>query len=40
VKEKKSLLGEGATSAAIFEEKEVANMNPKMFNLIGKDPLI
>jgi len=34
------LLGEGATTAAIFDEKEVANMTPRQYNLIGRDPIL
>ena len=37
VREKRALLGEGA---AIFEEKEVANMTPRQYNLIGRDPIL
>ncbi len=40
VKDKKALLGEGATMAAIFEEKEVANITPRNYNLIGRDPML
>lgn len=33
-------MGEGATMAAIFEEKEVANITPRNYNLIGRDPML
>ena len=34
------MLGEGATTGAIFEEKEVVNMTPRQYNLIGCDPIL
>jgi hypothetical protein len=41
VRERRALLGEGgASNAAIFEEKEVANMTPRQYNLIGRDPVL
>lgn len=37
MREKKVLMGD---TPAIFEEKEVANMTPRQYNMIGRDPLL